>query len=169
MNQEQDNILLRKRLEAAHGYLMLGMEQDARRELDGLDEHRMQDSTEKQVLTSLRLELAMLGAQWREGEASARHMREWAPDEPQGFIHGAYCLHELGRTVEALDMLTRGPAALRTKPVYYYNLGCYLARLGEEEKALHLLRQSFEMDGSLRRHARHDPDLDPLRDKLERA
>ena len=83
-------------------------------------------------------------------------------------IHAAYCLHELGQTQEALDLLARGPAALRTKPVYYYNVGCYLACLGENEKALQLLEQSFEMDGSLRDHARNDRDLDGLRQKLEK-
>jgi hypothetical protein len=43
------------------------------------------------------------------------------------------------------------PGHLKTKPVYYYNLGCYLARLGQDERALQLLKQSFEMDGDLRR------------------
>ena len=162
MNQEQDNILLRKRLEAAHGYLMLGMEQDARRELDGLDEHRMQDSTEKQVLTSLRLELALLGSQWREGEASARHMREWAPDEPQGFIHGAYCLHELGRTHEAVQLLLAGPQALRKMPLFFYNLACYHAVLGQRVQALASLNEAFQRDPGLRDVARTDPDLKGL-------
>ena len=114
--------------------------------------------------------LCLMGEnRWGEALVVAQKLCELEPQQPGGFIHAAFCLHELGRTREALDLLARGPASLRTKPVYYNNLGCYLARLGEEEKALHLLRQSFEMDGSLRRHARHDPDLDPLRDKLESA
>ena len=88
------------------------------------------------------------------------------PEEPGGFIHAAFCLHELGRTDEAVDILSRGPTALRSKPVFYYNMGCYHARLGDLERALKLLRQSFEMDGSLRSVARKDPDLDALRPAL---
>ena len=100
--------------------------------------------------------------------AQLQKLRELEPKEPGGYIHAAYCLHELGQTQEALDLLARGPATLRTKPVYYYNVGCYLACLGENEKALQLLEQSFEMDGSLRDHARNDRDLDGLRQKLEK-
>jgi len=162
MNQEPDTIFLRKRLEAAHGYLMLGMEEDARRELDGLDEARMEDSSEKTVLTSLRLELAMLGSRWHEGEASARRMREWAPDEPQGFIHGAYCLHELGRTQDAVRLLLAGPQALRKMPLFFYNLACYHAVLGERVQALANLNEAFQRDPGLREVARTDPDLKGL-------
>jgi tetratricopeptide (TPR) repeat protein len=104
---------------------------------------------------------------WGEALALAQKLCRLEPDEPGGFIHSAFCLHEMGRTEEALDVLARGPATLKTKPVYYYNLGCYLARLGQDERALQLLKQSFEMDGDLRRDARKDPDLHSLHGKLE--
>ncbi len=103
---------------------------------------------------------------WEEALALTLRLCEQEPDEPGGFIHAAYCLHELNRTGEALDLLGRGPAALRSKPVFYYNMGCYHARLGNLERALKLLRQSFEMDGTLRSVAGKDPDLDMLRPRL---
>ena len=159
MNQELDNIFLRKRIEAAHGYLMLGMEEDARLELAGIDDAMLPDRTEKTALTSLQLELAMRGSRWQEAEASARRMRLWAPEDPQGFIHGAYCLHELGRTHEAIQLLVGGPETLREVPLYFYNLGCYHAVLGERVKALACLNEAFQRDPDLRRTAREDPDL----------
>jgi predicted Zn-dependent protease len=154
-----------RRILAAQGYVELGLHAEAREEMRQLPKAAF-DRSDVVELTLL----CLMGEQrWGEALVVAQKLCELEPQQPGGFIHAAFCLHELGRTREALDLLARGPASLRTKPVYYYNLGCYLARLGEEEKALHLLRQSFEMDGSLRRHARHDPDLDPLRDKLGSA
>ncbi|MCE2693946.1 MAG: hypothetical protein LW645_06720 [Verrucomicrobiaceae bacterium] len=61
----------------------------------------------------------------------------------------------------------RGPVALRTKPVYYYNMGCYHASLGHFEQSLAYLERAFEMDGDLRLHAKKDRDLDALRARLE--
>jgi tetratricopeptide (TPR) repeat protein len=154
-----------RRILAAQGYFELGLHAEAREEMRQLPPAAF----ERSDVVELTL-LCLMGEQrWSEALVVAHRLCALEPEQPGGFIHAAFCLHELGRTREALDLLARGPASLRTKPVYYYNLGCYLARLGEAEKALPLLRQSFEMDGSLRRHARHDPDLDPLRDKLESA
>jgi tetratricopeptide (TPR) repeat protein len=110
----------------------------------------------------------MAESRWADALALTLRLCEMEPEEPGGFIHAAFCLHELGRTDEAVDMLSRGPAALRSKPVFYYNMGCYHACLGDMEKALKLLRQSFEMDGSLRAVARKDPDLDVLRPALQK-
>jgi len=55
----------------------------------------------------------------------------------------------------AIDGRHRGFAA--------YNLACFYARLGRAAEALPLLRQSFEWRPELREHARHDTDLDRIR------
>ena len=43
------------------------------------------------------------------------------------YIHKAFCLHEMGRTLEAKHLLLKGPASLLGEPAYHYNLGCYIA------------------------------------------
>ena len=73
---------------------------------------------------------------------------------------------ELGRTSEAMDLLKNGPKSLRTKSVYFYNLGCYCAKLGLVDEAKRLLEKSFEIDNGLRRVAKKDPDLAELRSQL---
>ena len=153
-----------RRILAAQGYVELGLHEEARAELATLPVQ----ATERVDVIELTVLCHMVAHRWAEALALTHKLCVLEPDEAGGYIHAAYCLHELGRTTEALDLLARGPAALRTKPVYYYNLGCYLACLGQDEKALHLLKQSFEMDGSLRSHARKDPDLDRLRQQLEK-
>lgn len=152
-----------RRIVAAQGYVELGLHDEARVELLALppEQKNRVDVIEIRVLCH------MQDQQWAEALKLSQKLCRLQPEEPGGYIHAAFCLHELGRTEEALDLLSRGPSSLRTKPVYYYNLGCYLARLGQEDKALQLLKQSFEMDGDLRRDARRDPDLHNLRQQLD--
>ncbi len=147
---------------AAQGYLELGMFADVWRELQALPA-ALRDRPEVLELSTLTL---MGERRWEEALRLARRLRAEQPDDPGGFIHEAYCLHELGRTREALETLLNGPASLRKKSVYFYNAACYRARLGELADAVKLLGKAFEMDGSLRRSARHDPDLVSLKDKL---
>ncbi|MEN3942839.1 hypothetical protein WJU23_16185 [Prosthecobacter sp. SYSU 5D2] len=158
MNESERRIL------AAQGYVELGLHEEARAELAHLPLH----AADRVDVIELTVLCHMGDQRWAEALVLTQKLCELEPEEPGGFIHAAYCLHELGHTTEALDLLARGPVTLRTKPVYYYNLGCYLACLGQDEKALNLLKQSFEMDGSLRSHARKDPDLDRLRPLLEK-
>lgn len=153
-----------RRILAAQGYVELDLHAEARQELSRLPSAAAgrPDVIELTVLCHM-------GEQnWPVALALAQRLCTLEPEEPGGFIHSAYCLHELGRTEEALDILSRGPSSLRSKAVYYYNLGCYLACLGQDSQALPLLKQSFEMDGSLRSHARKDRDLDRLRPLLEK-
>lgn len=155
---------LERRILAAQGYVELGLHDEAQRELAQLPA----SAAERVDVIELSVLCYMDECRWAEALALTQKLCALEPDEAGGFIHAAYCLHELGRTTEALDLLAQGPAILRTKAVYYYNLGCYLACLGEDEKALDLLKQSFEMDGRLRSDARKDPDLVKLRPLLER-
>src|SRR5262249_48753865 len=104
---------------------------------------------------------------WSDALEMARRLCAMEPEEPGGFIHAAYSLHELGRTREAVDMLAHGPSSLQSKAVYFYNMGCYHARLGQVKAALELLGKAFHKDKSLRREAKKDPDLDAVRSQLE--
>lgn len=152
-----------RRIIAAQGYVELGLYEEARAELVALptDMHDRVDVVEITLL-------CLMGRhQWAEALTLATRLCLDEPAEPGGFIHAAFCLHEMGRTEEAVDMLSRGPVSLRTKPVYYYNMGCYHARLGHFDKAIVYLERAFEMDGDLRQHAKKDKDLDSLRAQLE--
>jgi Flp pilus assembly protein TadD len=74
-------------------------------------------------------------------------------------LHAGFCLHELGKTAQAKELLLKGPAALMKEPIYYYNLGCYDALLGNAKDAQMHLQTSFKMDESFRELAKQDPDL----------
>lgn len=152
-----------RRIIAAQGYVELGLYDEAQHELCVLPQP-LQERVDVIEITLL----CLMGKQsWGEALALATRLCKEEPKEPGGYIHAAFCLHEMGRTEEAVDVLSRGPVSLRTKPVYYYNMGCYHARLGHHDKALIYLERAFEMDGDLRLHAKKDRDLDALRAKLE--
>ncbi len=65
-------------------------------------------------------------------------------------------LHHLMRTKRW------GPVALLKEPIYYYNMGCYEALLGNMHGAKENLHISFKMDASFREVAKKDPDLQAL-------
>ena len=66
------------------------------------------------------------------------------------------------RPREAKKLLITGPLALLKEPIYYYNMGCYEALLGNVHDAKINLQISFRMDASFRRLAKQDPDLKAL-------
>jgi len=154
---------LERTLLAAQGYLELGMPEDTLRELDSLP---WEEQGSEEVL-QLRLFVFMKGQQWDAALEVCHRMREECPDCGTGFIHSAFCLHELGRTQEAKEMLLGGPAALLREATYHYNLGCYDAVLGNVEEATRHLEASFQMDKKFREIAKCDPDLKAVQKFLE--
>lgn len=146
---------LERSLLATQGYIELEMPAEALTELDSLgtkDQHR------EEVL-QLRLFVLMRGRLWSLALDVCEQLRQLFPEGSTGYIHGAFCLHELGRTSEARDVLMGGPPALSHEATYHYNLACYEAVLGNIEAAAASLRTSFEMDGKFREIAKYDPDL----------
>jgi tetratricopeptide (TPR) repeat protein len=151
-----------RHIRAAQGFIDLDLADDALAELAALSVEAA--SSKEAVETRLLCELN--AKHWAAALRLAERLCEMEPGSHVGYVHAAYCLHELGRTHDAVLQLESGPASLRNKSLYYYNLGCYHTQLGNLEKALGLLRKSFEMDDNLRRAAKRDPDLQPLVNQL---
>ena len=140
---------------AAQGYFELGMLEDAMVELERLPSE-MQEDTE---VLQMRLAIHMQEKRWNDALAISRTLCQHGPDETPGFIHAAFCLHEMGRTADAKACLLAGPSALLEEATYHYNLGCYDAALGNIEEAQTHLRASFKLDRKFREFAKTDPDL----------
>ena len=110
----------------------------------------------------LRLHHLMRKKKWRHALRVSEALCRAAPDCGTGFLHAGFCLHQLGKTAEAKRLLITGPIALLKEPIYYYNMGCYEALLGNVQNATAHLKISFKMDASFRALARKDPDLATL-------
>jgi predicted Zn-dependent protease len=140
---------------AACGYAELGMARESMGELNAIDPE-LQDRPE---VLQLRLHHLMREKRWATALKISRKLCRAAPDCSAGFLHAGFCLHELGKTAQAKAVLLRGPAALLSEPIYYYNMGCYEALLGNLNDARTNLETSFQMDSTFRELAKQDPDL----------
>jgi predicted Zn-dependent protease len=146
----------------AEGYSELGMLDDALAQLDQLDaedENRLESMR-------MRVDILLRKQNWKDALGLSLRFCAANPNQPYGYVHAAFCLHELGRTPEAKQTLLDGPASLLDEPVYYYNLACYDTVLGNLEPAKAYLRASFRLDKSFREMAKNDPDLRQIRDNL---
>jgi Flp pilus assembly protein TadD len=142
-------------LRTACGYAELGMDRESLAELDAIPEAQ-QDRPE---VLLLRLHHLMRRSSWMRALALSRKLCRVAPDCGAGFLHAGFCLNQLGKTAEARRVLLKGPPALRQEPIYYYNMGCYEALLGNSQDARKHLKISFQMDASFHAIAKTDPDL----------
>ncbi|MEO7931772.1 MAG: hypothetical protein ABIT76_01300 [Chthoniobacterales bacterium] len=150
--------MMDRTLQAAEGYGELGMFDEALAELASLPAQQQDDLRVKQA----RLFLLLQFKQFRSALEVSRQLCESHPGLPIGFIHVAFCLHELGQTLEAREALIAGPASLLEEATYYYNLACYNAVLGEMQQARAYLKTSFKMNKKFREIAEHDPDLSAI-------
>jgi len=145
---------------AAQGYAELSMYDDALAELDALPGEALKTAE----ALELRTVILMQAKRWPDALATSRELCQAEPLKSGGFIHTAYCLHELGQTAAARDYLLNGPHALHAEPTYHYNLACYECALGHLDLARLHLDKSVSMDKKMRELARRDPDLAALRE-----
>jgi len=146
----------------AQGYLELGMLDDAWRSLDELESPLQADP----LVLRMRMAILMAGRKWDAAAAIGRAICEKVPGEADGYIHTAFCLHEMKNTEEAREMLLAGPHSLRSSPLFHYNLGCYEAQLGEFDTAAFHVRRAIQLDPSYKAIAMEDSDLKPIQHQL---
>jgi Flp pilus assembly protein TadD len=153
-------------LEAAEGWLELGNPREAGAELD-------------QITPSVRSHPSVLGVRWqieaavKNWEASltiASEVTRLHPDEPAGWVHQCYSLHELKRTAEARDILLSVADKFPTSPTICYNLACYECQLARLDQAREWLKKALALGDpkQMKLAALQDPDLQPLRDDITR-
>jgi hypothetical protein len=144
-----------KTLQAASGWLELGIAEEALYELESLP---TEVRNQREVL-ELKLSAQMSNQSWNSASDTARILCLKAADEPEFFLRAAFCLHETGDTLAACNWLLRGPKTLFDMAIFHYNLACYLWTLGEGNRARSHLKQAVAMDESFLETAREDRDL----------
>ena len=146
-------------LVAAQGYSELGLPDLAMAELE-LIPAEMQAVA---LVVETRLSVLMQAKRWKDALPVGQQLCRLVPDKSTGFIHAAFCMHEMGNTKGAREILLSGPQTLKAEATYHYNLACYEAKLGNLDAARAHLDVSFAMDKKLKEFALDDPDLDVLR------
>lgn len=138
------------------------MNRESVAELNAIDKP---DQDRPEVL-QLRLHHLMREKKWARALSVSRKLCRVAPYCSAGYLHAGFCLHELGKTLQAKKLLMKGPVALLREPIYYYNMGCYDALLGNPKSAQVHLQTSFKMDPSFREIAKKDPDLQSVKELI---
>jgi predicted Zn-dependent protease len=145
-------------LEPFSGYLDLGMYAEANDELEKLPN---EIKTHPTILVA-RLALLMEMERWEDGAILGDSLCKLWPKTNEFHVRTAFCLHELKRTNEARKVLLNGPQSLRKEVVFYYNLACYEAQLGNILEAKKQLATCFKMDKNYKAEALDDPDLETI-------
>lgn len=150
-------------LEAAQGYLDLGMPAEAWEELESLSGPAARHTTVRLA----RIDVRMRQANWDAALSLSEELIRNEPAQLGAYISRSFCLHCLHRTGEARERLLEAPAAIQHLPTFHYNLACYEAQLGDLDQARRRLIQALHMHGAFRDLASMDPDLRPLRGELD--
>ena len=149
-------------LDKTRGYIDIGMLDEASAAIESLPEARRNSSEAKEM----NIVITILKEDLEKALTLCKEFSEEFPEKHAGFIQGAYCLHAMGRTQDAIDFLQSGPKCLLDEPVYFYNLACYEVAMERNQAALTWLNQSIEMKPANRRVALKDPDLAAIRSEI---
>lgn len=107
---------------------------------------------------------------WEDAIKIADRLIDRIQDQPEGFIKRAYALHELKRTQEAWNTLHPVCERFGENWLIPYNLACYASQLGQSTDAVKWFRRALRLGDArtLRSMAMDDPDLQPIRGKIEK-
>jgi tetratricopeptide (TPR) repeat protein len=147
-------------LQAAQGWLELGNHIEADAELDNITGSLR---AHPDVL-KVRWEIYAAAKKWEAALDIAAAIAQLDPDDPLGWVHRSYALHELKRTAEARDNLLRVADKFPVSATMRYNLACYECQLGNLERAKQWLEKAFAIGDArkMKLAALEDPDLEPL-------
>jgi tetratricopeptide (TPR) repeat protein len=145
-------------LEAADGYLYLGMPTEALEEFAGVPRGERNDSSV--MLAKIRVLLHL--KHWKRAEKLSARGGELHPDEDEFTVQRVFALHQLEKGEEAFRVLLAAPEWIRRTGILHYNLACYEARLGDINTARRCIDAAIELNSAIKKNARTDPDLAAL-------
>lgn len=149
-----------KLLNAAEGYLLLGLCNQALTSLDEIP----QDDSETLAVDLLRGEA--LRSLERHADALEAYNRAFAvtPQDVSLLLAMAWCYKRTSQLPRAITALEQARRIDPGQAIIPYNLACYWSLAGNREEALTCLRRALSQDATLRKLIDNETDFDPLRD-----
>jgi predicted Zn-dependent protease len=146
--------------EAAQGWFELGNHLEANEEPQNITAKNRAHP----AILEVRWQIYAKAKKWEGALDIASALAQMVPEEPLGWVHRSFCLHELKRTEEARDNLLRVVDKFPDDPIMRYNLACYECQLGRREQAKRWLKKAFKLGDAkkMKLTALADPDLEPL-------
>lgn len=155
---EEQSAELQRSLQAADGYLFLGLPDVALQELKGIEADYQAASAVLRVRIRVLFHLKL----WSEANRLSELGNENYPDENEFVVQRAFALHQMKKGGEAVQVLLSAPEWIRRTGILHYNLACYEAQLGDVNTARQCIRAAIEINSSFKKNARQDPDLQRL-------
>jgi len=149
----------KKRLDAARGYLILGMPKSALRELRRI---RKTEHCEFDLLL-LRAEAFRDLNQFEDAIPCFEQALTLNSANLQAHLGLAWCYKRVNRVSRAIDSLERARQYHPDEPIVIYNLACYFSLLGDKPKAIECLGRSLRMEPQLKQLISDESDFDRLR------
>ena len=147
-----------RHLEAASGYLQLGMIQDAN---DELEEIAPAAKTSREVMV-VRAVIYRQAEAWQLlREVGGFLVLNW-PEEVQHWIWLAYGTRRCRSMEEGEQALLDALRLHDREPLIHFNLACYASQLGNLVAARDRLARAIKLDPNVRLMGLDDPDLEPL-------
>lgn len=154
-------ISTRKRLEAATGYLALGLPMEASDELEAIG------GTDRLLpeVMAVRSDLYFAVKQWDLLLAVSRELARQRPDLDLGWLRWSFALRQLQRIEEARKVLIEAePIHGTTCALLHYRHACYACLLGDLATARERLPRACRLDVELKQRALDEPDLKAMWD-----
>jgi Flp pilus assembly protein TadD len=142
-------------LQAADGYLFLGLPNEALEELVNVPN---EDSKQAMVLLA-RTRVLLHLKRWNEAAKLAADGATSHPDHEEFTVQRAFALHQLRQGEEAMNVILQAPEWIRQTGIIHYNLACYEAQLGDPRTARQCIKVACQMNKAMKKNAVIDPDL----------
>ena len=150
----------KKQLQAAEGYLSLGMPDHA---LQALTE--VSDDGDESAFTCQMLRGDALRAKLDHHQAldCFRQAHELDPESLDAMLGMAWCFKRIDRVDQSIETMRLALQAHPKVPIVLYTLACYYSLAGNKEQALSWLGRALRMNRSIAKLIPEETDFDPLR------
>lgn len=148
-----------RKLEAARGYLLLGMADQALEELNDVDD----PAAVEFEWHLLRGEALRTRRDFRSAIAAFQRCQRLQPDVLDVLMGLAWCYKRTDQLAKSIEAMHQAYLAHRSEAIVLYNLSCYYSLAGNKEQALSWLGRALRMRPDLRQLIADETDFDPLR------
>ena len=149
---------MERHLNAAIGYLELGMLDEAAGELENLPPEGRTSS----AVLCVRMEIYRSAKKWSLMEVVARELWKRHPDDSAYWINLAWAVRRADSIEAAQIILLEALEKFPNDAMTNYNMGCYACLLGAMEEAKKFVGDAIKLDSKYKLMALDDPDLESL-------
>jgi Tfp pilus assembly protein PilF len=149
---------LDRRIQAAEGFLELGLPQLAEAELEKLEG----DDRTSEATWVMRCRVYRASEQWEIMGEVAKHLVSLDPDVVEYWLDAAFATRKAGGVGLAHQVMTHAALRLPEEAQIRYHAACCAAQIGLFEQAKEHLQAAVAKVYDLKHAALQDPDMEPL-------